>query len=119
MVICGSRRRSRGIRLPEPVADTGLQVPGADVVQDQVGRAQPRPRHKRRRQLSGHQHPGRQAVASSGPSRPAVLGKDTQYPVSYEESQTGPRQHATRLNQGHCGSPEDNPVLILPASDAA
>ena len=41
MVICGSRRRSRGIRLPEPVADTGLQVPGADVVQDQVGRAQP------------------------------------------------------------------------------
>ena len=30
-----------------------------------------------------------------------------------------PRQDATRLNQGHCGSPEDNPVLILPASDAA
>ena len=39
--------------------------------------------------------------------------------VSYEESQTGPRQDAPRLNQGHCGSPEDNPVLILPASDAA
>jgi hypothetical protein len=31
--------------------------------------------------------------------------------------QTGPRQDATSLNQGHCGSPEDNPVLILLASD--
>ena len=28
-------------------------------------------------------------------------------------------QDATRLNQGHCGSPEDNPVFILPASDPA
>ena len=28
-------------------------------------------------------------------------------------------QDATRLNQGHCGSPEDNPVFTLPASDPA
>jgi hypothetical protein len=28
-------------------------------------------------------------------------------------------QDATRLNQGHCGWPEDNPVFILPASDLA
>jgi hypothetical protein len=28
-------------------------------------------------------------------------------------------QDATRLNQGHSGSPEDNPVFILPASDPA
>ena len=28
-------------------------------------------------------------------------------------------QDATRLNLGHCGSPGDNPVFILPASDPA
>ena len=28
-------------------------------------------------------------------------------------------QDATRLNQGHCGSPEDNPVFMLPASAPA
>jgi hypothetical protein len=37
--------------------------------------------------------------------------------VRYEESQTGPRRDATSLNQGHYGSPEDNPVLILPTSN--
>ena len=66
-----------------------------------------------------------------GGLRPSVAGMRAAYrwsssPCSQSQRTLSPHksafvvpQDATRLNQGHCGSPEDNPVFILPASDPA
>jgi hypothetical protein len=66
-----------------------------------------------------------------GGLRPSVAGMRAAYrwsssPRSQSQRMLSPHksafvapQDATRLNQGHCGSPEDNPVFIFPASDAA